>query len=134
MLWSTLRFVVFSSSSSFIPQVGARSRLIGWQPTLQSSSESGRQARIVKFIGEWAASQDCADCPVQPWIRSTIREFFISSVLWVLGDSVFFCTSQYLSNRSLHIMVDGCQSKLISVVPGVQQSSALSPLWHLLYS
>ena len=29
--------------------------------------------------------------------------------------------TQFLSNRSQHIMVDGCRSKLVNVVSGVQQ-------------
>ena len=31
--------------------------------------------------------------------------------------------TQFLSNRSQHVMVDGCRSKLVNVVPEVPQGS-----------
>ena len=48
----------------------------------------------------------------------------IGSALWVL---------KVLSNRSQHIMVDGCWSKLVDVASGVPQGSVLGPLFLLLY-
>ena len=33
--------------------------------------------------------------------------------------------TQFLSNRSQHVMVDGCRSKLVNVVSGVPQCSVL---------
>ena len=42
--------------------------------------------------------------------------------------------TQFLSNRSQHIMVDGCRSKLVNVVSGVPQSSILGPLLFFLYT
>ena len=41
--------------------------------------------------------------------------------------------TQFLSNLSQHVMVDGCQSKLVEVVPGVSLGSVLGPLLFLLY-
>ena len=38
------------------------------------------------------------------------------------------------SNQSQHVMVDGCQSKLIEVVSGVLQGCVLCPLLYLLYT
>ena len=42
--------------------------------------------------------------------------------------------TQFLSNRSQHVMVDGCRSKLVNVVLGVPQGSVLGPLLLLLYT
>ena len=36
--------------------------------------------------------------------------------------------------QSKHVMVDGCRSKLVNVVPGVPQSSVLGQLLILLYT
>ena len=49
-----------------------------------------------------------------------------------IGGSVLSILTQFLSNRSRHIMVDGCQSKLVDVVSGVPQGSVLSLLLCLL--
>ena len=40
-----------------------------------------------------------------------------------IGSSVMSIPTQFLSNRSQHVMVDGCRSKLVDVVSGVQQGS-----------
>ena len=42
--------------------------------------------------------------------------------------------TQFLSNRSQHVIVDGCRSKLVDVVSGVLQESVLGPLLFLLYT
>ena len=41
---------------------------------------------------------------------------------------------QFLSNRLRQVMVDGCWSKLVDVVPGVAQGNDLGPLLFLLYT
>ena len=40
-----------------------------------------------------------------------------------IGGSVFSILTQFLSDRSQHIMVDGCRSKVVHVVSGVPQGS-----------
>ena len=42
--------------------------------------------------------------------------------------------TQFLTNRSLHVMVHGCRSKLVYIISGVPQGSVLGPLLFLLYT
>ena len=51
-----------------------------------------------------------------------------------IGDSVLSILTQFLSNRSQHVMVDGCRSKLFNVVSGVQYGSVFGPLLFFLYT
>ena len=51
-----------------------------------------------------------------------------------IGCSVLSILTQFLSNRSQHVMVDGCRSKLVNVLSGVKQGSVLGQLLLLLYT
>ena len=51
-----------------------------------------------------------------------------------IGGSVLSILTQFLSNRSQHIMADACRRKLVKVVSGVLQGRVLGPLLFLLYS
>ena len=42
--------------------------------------------------------------------------------------------TEFLSNRSQHVIVDGCRSKLVDVVSEVPQGSVFGPLLFLLYT
>ena len=46
----------------------------------------------------------------------------------VIGGSLLSLLSQFLSNRSQNVMVDGWWSKLVNVILGVVQGSVLGPL------
>ena len=48
--------------------------------------------------------------------------------------SVLSTSTQFLLNRSQHVMVDGSQSKLVNVVSGVPHDSVMGPLLFLLYT
>ena len=50
----------------------------------------------------------------------------------VIGSSVLSVLTQFLLNRSQHVLVDGCRCKLVNVVEGVPQGSVLGPLLLLL--
>ena len=69
---------------------------------------------------------------VQPLIGSNIMAFSISSALRVLEVLCCHILIEFLSNRSLHVMVDSCLSKLVNVVLGVQHGSVLDPSLFLL--
>ena len=79
--------------------------------TPQSALESVQEARIVQI--DFSAAFDrvnhlgilCKICSVG------------------IGGSVLSILTQFLSNRSQHIMVDGCRSKLVEVVSGVPQGN-----------
>ena len=47
---------------------------------------------------------------------------------------MFSILTQFLSDRSQHVMVDSCRSKLVNVVSGEPQGSVLGPLLFLLYT
>ena len=51
-----------------------------------------------------------------------------------VGGSVLSVLTQFLSNRSQLVVVDGCRSKLVNVVSGVPQGSVLAPQLFLLYT
>ena len=51
-----------------------------------------------------------------------------------IGGSVMSILTQFLSNQSQQVMVDGCRRKLLNVVSGLPQASVLSPLLFLLYT
>ena len=44
-----------------------------------------------------------------------------------IGGSVLSILTQFLSNRSQHVMVEGCRGILIDVVSGVLQGIVLGP-------
>ena len=49
-----------------------------------------------------------------------------------IGGSVLSLLTWFLSNRSQHVMVDACRSKLLNVVSGVLQGIVLGQLLFLL--
>ena len=83
--------------------------LLSVSHTLQSALESGKEARIVQI--DFSAAFD----------RVNHLDILYKLCSVGIGCSVLSILIQFLSNRSQHVMVDGCQSKLINVVSGVPQ-------------
>ena len=90
--------------------------------TLQSVLESGQEARIVQT--DFSAAFD------------RINLLGILYKLWFvgIGGSVLSILTQFLSNRSQQVIVDGCRSKLVNVESGVPQRCDFGPLLFLLYT
>ena len=90
--------------------------------TLQSKLESGQDATIVQI--DFNVAVDRVNPPGVLYKLCSVG----------IGGYVFSILTQFLSNRSQHVMVDGCRSKLVNVVSGVLQDSVLSPLLFHLYT
>ena len=79
--------------------------------TLQSALESGQEARIVQI--DFSAAFD----------RVNHLGILYKLCSVGIGGSILSILTQFLSNRSQQVMVDGCLSKLVNVVSGVPQGS-----------
>ena len=120
----------FMESSGVLPTtqfayrkcLGTCDALLCMSHTLQSALESGQEARIMQI--DFSAAFD------RVYHLGILYELCFVSI----GGSVLSLLTQFLSNRSQHIMVDGCQSKLINIVSGVPQCSVLGPLLFLLHT
>ena len=84
--------------------------------TRQSAFERGQEARIVQI--DFSAAVDRVN-----------HLCILNKLCFVgIGGSVLSILTQFLSNRSQHVMVNGCQSKVVNVVSGVPQGSVLGQL------
>ena len=89
---------------------------------LQSALESWQEARIVQI--DFSTAFD----------RVNHQGFLYKLSSVGIGGSVLSVVTQFLSNRSQYVLVDGCRSKLVNVVSRVPQGSVLGPLLFLLYT
>ena len=126
----SVRFGRFMERSGMLPTtlfgyrkgLGSCDALLCVSHTLQSALECGQEARIVQI--DFSAAFD------------RINHLGILYKLCSVGivGSVLSIFTQFLSNRSQQVMVDGCRSKLVNVVSGVPQGSDLCPLLFLLHT
>ena len=84
--------------------------------------ESGQEARIVQI--DFSAAFDM--------VNHQCILYKLCSV--GIGGSVLSLLTQFLSNRSQHVMVQGSRSKLVNIVSGVPQGSVMGQLLFLLYT
>ena len=89
--------------------------------TLQSALESGQEARIVQI--DFSAAFD----------RINHQGIFYKLCSVGIGGPVLTLLTQFRANRSQHVTVGGCGSKLINVESDVPQGSVLGQLYFLLY-
>ena len=102
--------------------LGTCDELLCVSHTLQSALESGLEARIVQI--DFSAAFDM--------VNHLGILYKLCSV--GIGGSGLSILTQFLSNRSQHVMVDGCQSRLVNFVPGVSQGSVFGLLLFFLYT
>ena len=91
--------------------MGTSNALLCMSHTLQSAFESAHESRIVLL--DFGAALERVD-------HLGIL-YKLCSVC--IGGSVLSILTEFLSNRSQHVMVDCCRSKLVNVVSGVTQGS-----------
>ena len=90
--------------------------------SLQSALEMGQESRIVQL--DFSATFD----------RVNHQGILFKLCSVGVGGSVLSVLTQFLSNRSQYVVVDGCCSKLVNVVLVVPQGSVLGPLLFCLYT
>ena len=83
--------------------------------TLQSALERGQEARIVQVDYSTAFERVSHQ-------GNLYKLCFVG-----IGGYMLSILTQFPSDRSQHVMVDSCASKLVNVVSGVPQGSVLGP-------
>ena len=113
---------VLPTTSLLIGKVWVPDALLCVSHTLQGALECGQEARIVQIDFSVAFDR----------VNHLGSLYKLCSV--GIGGSVLSILTQFLSNRSQQVMVNGCRSKLVNVGSGVPQGSVLGQLLYFLYT
>ena len=114
--------VLTTTQFAYQKGLGTCNALLCVSHTLQSALDSGQEARMVQI--DFSAAFD----------RVNHQGIMYKLCSVGIGGSVLSILTQFQSDRSQHVMVDGCRSKLVNVVSGVLLGSVLGPLLFLLYT
>ena len=114
--------VILTTQFAYRKGLGTCDALLCVSHTLQSALESGQEARTVQI--DFSAVFD----------RVNHQGILYKLCSVGIGCSVLSILTQFLSDRSQHVIFDGCRSKLVNVVSGVLRGSVLGPLLFLLYT
>ena len=114
----SVRFGRFMERSGVLPTtqfayrkgLGTCDAVVCMSHTLRSALESGQEARIMQI--DFSAALD----------RVNHLGILYKLCSVGIGGSVLSILTQFLSNRSQQVMVDGCRSKLVNIVSGVAQA------------
>ena len=105
--------VLLTTQFAYRKGLGTCDALLCVSHTLQSALERGQEARIVQIDSSAAFDR----------VNHQGILYKLCSV--GIGGSVLSILTQFLSDRSQHVMVDGCISKLVNVMSGLPQGSVL---------
>ena len=114
--------VLSTTQIAYRKVLGTCDALLCLSHTLQSALESVQEARLVQI--DFSAAFD----------RVNHQGILYKLCSVGIGGSVLSILIQFLSDLSLHVMVDDCRSKLVNVVSGMPQFSVLGVLLFLLYT
>ena len=116
------RDVLPTTKFAYWKRLGTCDALLCVAHILQSAFEMVHEARIVQI--DFSAAYD----------RVNHHGVLYNLCSVGVGGSVLSVLTQFLSNRSQYVVVDGCCSKLVNVVSGVPQRSVLGLKLFVLYT
>ena len=117
-----MQWCVPTTQFAYWKGLGTCDALLCVSHTLQAPLESGQEARIMQI--DFSATFD----------RVNHLGILFKLCAVGVGGSVLSILTQFLSNRSQHVMVDGCRSKLLTFCLVCRRARFFSPLLFLLYT